>query len=219
MQYGMVIDLNRCVRCRTCYVVCKREHSILAHPRDDEHPYEHYRLRYVEWERGKFPAVVRAFIPIHCQQCSDPVCLRFCPLDAIAQRNDGIIVIDQERCNGCGVCAVVCPYGALYINADGKADGCDFCAGRLDAGLEPRCVAMCPAEARIFGDLDDPHSEVSKLVASGKAKRLPLAGIGTRVYYIPSVNEANWDNLVADENFLAALVKRNRDLPPVKGVL
>jgi tetrathionate reductase subunit B len=218
--YGMVIDLRKCVRCRTGYVACKKEHTILANPRDEEHPYEYYRLRYVEWEHGRYPIAKRAFIPVHCMQCHDPICVKFCPVDAIAQVRDGIIVIDKERCNGCGVCAVVCPYGALYINSEEKADGCDLCVDRLNAGMEPKCVEMCPAGARIFGDLDDPQSEVSQLVASGKAKPLLLAGIkNTRIYYIPSVNEPDWDELATNGGFLEALSKRRKDLPPIKGIL
>jgi Fe-S-cluster-containing dehydrogenase component len=219
-RYGMIIDLNRCVRCRTCYVACKREHNILAHPRDEEHPYEYYRLRYVEWEQGKFPGVRRAFVPVHCMHCEDPICLKFCPVDAITRRNDGIVIIDKERCNGCGACAAVCPYGALYIDPDGKADGCDFCADRLTAGLAPTCVEMCPAGARIFGDLDNPQSEVFGLINSGEAKPLLVAGVkNTRVYYIPSANELDWDKLSINGDFLAALDKRKRDLPPIKGIL
>ena len=219
-NYGIVIDLNKCVRCRTCYIACKREHNIVAHPRDDEHPYEYYRLRYVEWEWGKYPAVKRAFIPVHCVQCDDPLCIRFCPIDAISQREDGVIVIDKVRCNGCGVCAAICPYGALYINRDGKVDGCDFCADRIDEGLPPKCVEMCPAGARIFGNLNDPKSKISKLVASNKAKPLPLGGVKNgRVYYIPSANEPDWDKLSIDEGFQEALTNRLRDLPPLRGIL
>jgi len=216
----MVIDLNRCVRCRTCYVACKKEHNILAYPRDGEHPYECYRLRYVEWEWGKYPVVKRAFIPVQCMQCDDPICIRFCPLDAITQRSDGIIIIDKERCNGCGVCAAVCPYGALYINPEGKADGCDFCADRLDAGLPPICIEMCLGGARGFGDLDDPESEISKLVASSKAKPLFFEGVkNTRIYYVPSPNEGDWNKVAINGDFLEALAKRKRDLPPVRGIL
>jgi tetrathionate reductase subunit B len=219
---GMVIDLNKCVRSRTCYVACKREHNILAHPRDREHPYEYYRLRYVEWEWGKYPTVRRAFIPLLCVHCDDPTCMRFCPVDAISKRSDGITVIDKDRCNGCGVCAHVCPYGALYITSEGKADGCDFCADRLDAGLQPRCVAECPSGggALLFGDLDDPESAVSKLVTSGKARPLLLGGVNsTRLYYIPSPNEGDWEELPSNQGFLEALAERERDLPPVKGIL
>jgi len=219
-RWGMVVDINRCVRCRTCYVVCKKEFGILAHPKDENHPYEYYRLRYVEWEWGKYPIVKRAILPMHCMHCDDPICMKFCPVDAISQRSDGLVVIDKDRCNGCGVCTAVCPYGVLYIGPSGKADGCDFCADRLDAGLAPACVEMCPTGVRIFGDLDDPQSKISKLVTSGQAKPLLLKGVkNVRVYYIPSVSEPNWDELPINEGFLEALGRREVDLPPVKGVL
>jgi len=219
-KYGMVIDLNRCTRVRTCYVACKKEHNILAHPKDDEHPYEYYRLRYVEWEWGKYPTVRRAFIPLLCMHCEDPICMRFCPVDAISQRDNGITIIDKGRCNGCGICAAICPYGALYIGPDGKADGCDFCADRLEEGLKPRCVAECSSGAILFGDLDDPKSKAFKLIATGKAKPLLLSGVkSTRVYYVPSAGEPDWDALATNEDFLESLDKRRRDLPPVKGVL
>lgn len=216
----MVINLNACTRCRTCYIACKKEHNILAHPRDNEHPYEFYRLRYVEWEWGLYPAVRRTFIPIACMQCEDPICAKFCPVHAITQRIDGILVIDKNICNGCGVCAAVCPYGALYITPEGKADACDFCAERLDRGLPPKCIETCMGRARTFGDLDDPDSDVSKLVASGKAKPLLLDGVKrTMVYYIPSMNEFHWDELGHSEDFSRFLNKRKKDLPPIKGVI
>jgi len=222
-SYAMVIDLNRCVRSRTCYVACKKEHRIPAHPRDKNHPYEYYRLRYAEWEWGEYPMVKRAFIPLICMHCEDPICLKFCPLDAISKRNDGIIVIAKERCNGCGICAHVCPYGALYINPESKADGCDFCADRLDTGLPPKCVEECPSDKRgaiIFGDLDDPESQITKLINSGEARPLLLAGVqSVRVYYVPSPNEGDWDKLATDESFLSALAKRKVDLPDITGVL
>jgi len=221
-RYAMVIDLNKCIRSRTCYVACKSEHNILAHPRDEEHPYEYYRLRYVEWEWGRYPIVKRAYIPVFCMHCEEPICMRFCPVDAISKRNDGITVIDKGRCNGCGVCAYVCPYGALYVTREGKADGCDFCASRIDSGLRPRCAEECPSSERtiLFGDLDDPQDEVSKLIASGEAKPLLLAGVKrTRVYYVPSANEGDWEKLPVREDFLRALDKRKRDISPIAGIL
>ena len=219
-RYGMVIDLNRCVRCRTCYVACKREHKILAHPRDEKHPHEYYRLRYVEWEWGRYPMIKRSFIPFHCVQCDEPICIAFCPTEAITLGKHRIIRIDRERCNGCGVCAAVCPYGALSIDHENKADGCDFCADRLDAGSMPVCVEMCPAGARAFGDLDDSNSTVSKILKSGRAKSLVLKGAKhSRVFYVPSPNEAGWNELEGNSDFEKAFNRRKRDLPPVKGVL
>jgi tetrathionate reductase subunit B len=201
-------------------VICKREHAILAHPRDTKHPYEYYRLRYVEWERGRYPTVTRSFIPVQCVQCNDPICLRYCSVDAITRRKDGIIEIDRDRCNGCGVCTAVCPYGAVYIDHDNKADACDLCVSRLATGLEPACVEMCPADARVFGDLDDPESNISNVVKSGRAKSLVLSSAeNNRIFYIPSSNEGDWKNLENDEVFQKALDKRRRDLPPLKGIL
>ncbi len=219
-SYGMIIDLDKCFRCRTCYVACKKEHKILAHPRDETHPYEYYRLRYIEWENGRYPVVRRGFIPVHCMQCEEPICVNFCSVDAISKRVDGVVRIDKERCNGCGVCASVCPYGALYIGPSGKADGCDFCLDRIDIGSLPRCVEECPAKAILFGRLDDPESRIYQLVGSDRAKPLLSGGVkNTRVYYIPSLNEPDWKNLHANEGFLRSLEKRKKDLPPVKGVL
>ena len=122
-EYIMIIDLNKCVRCRTGYIACKVEHNIVAHPRDKDHPYEYYPLRYVEWEHGKFPNVERAFIPIHCMHCEDPICIKYCPTDAIYQDEYGIVHVDKNRCNGCGKCAYACPYGAIYIGPDEKEIG------------------------------------------------------------------------------------------------
>ena len=221
-SYAMVIDLNKCVRARTCYVACKKEHNILAHPRDEAHPYEYYRLRYVEWEWGDYPTVRRAFIPLICMQCEEPICMRFCPLEAISKRSDGITVIDKERCNGCGICTHVCPYGALYITPESKADGCDFCINRLEAGLQPRCAEECSSGGGVItlGDLDDPKSQVAKLINSGKARPLLLAGVkSVRVFYVPSPNEGDWDKLATNGAFLNALAKRKVDLPDITGVL
>jgi Fe-S-cluster-containing dehydrogenase component len=220
-EYVMIIDLNKCVRCRTGYIACKEEHDIVAHPRDNEHPYEYYPLRYVEWEHGKFPNVERAFIPIHCMHCDDPICQNYCPTDAIYQDEYGIIHIDKNKCNGCSACAYACPYGAIYIGPERKAELCDFCINRLEKGKEPACVENCPpGGARIFGDLNDPESKVFKLVASGKAKPLLLQGVKkTRVYYIPSKHEPDFAMLPYDSLFLEALKERNKDLPPIQGTL
>ena len=220
-EYVMIIDLNKCVRCRTGYIACKEEHDIVAHPRDNEHPYEYYPLRYVEWEHGKFPNVERAFIPFHCMHCEDPICKNYCSTDAIYQDEYGIIHIDKNKCNGCSACAYACPYGAIYIGPDRKAGLCDFCINRLEKGKEPACVENCPpGGARIFGDLNDPESKVFKLVASGKAKPLLLQEVKkTRVYYIPSKHEPDFAMLPYDSLFLEALKERNKDLPPIQGTL
>lgn len=217
-KYAMVIDLNKCVRCRTCYVSCKKEHGILAHPKDNIHKQEYSRLIYAEWEYGKFPTVERAFISLHCMHCENPVCLTFCHAGAITQGSDGIIRIDKESCNGCGLCAGVCPYGVIYIGPDGKADVCDFCADRLEKGLLPKCVETCPAQAILFGLQDDKESSVYSLINSGKARPLLCGSIkSTGVYYIPSAHEPEWEKMELSNAFLSIIEKRKDSMPPIQG--
>jgi len=212
VRYGMVIDLNKCVRCRSCYVRCKIVNDIPA--RGPDSPVEYYRLRYVEWEEGTYPNIRKIFIPVHCMHCDEPACMAVCPAKAITKRPDGIVTVDRTKCIGCMSCTIACPYGAPYI-LDTRADRCDFCLKLLEQGQQPYCVETCPAGAIVFGDLDDPKSEVSKLVASGKAKPLcPEFGTKPKVYYIPPARyEEEWDKLSTNKKFLQALAKRKKDLP------
>ncbi len=214
-KYGMVIDLARCIRCRTCMVACKIQNHI---PPLQRGRVEHYRLRPVEWEEGGYPDVKRMFIPVPCMHCDEPECLASCPEEAITKRADGLVVVDKDKCVGCGTCADACPYGVPYLLD--KADKCDFCAAaRLDKGQgEPYCVKSCVGDAMTFGDLTDPASEVSKLVASGKARSLcPEFGTKPNVYYIPPTwYEAEWSRLAKNNLFLKALAARERDIAAPK---
>jgi Fe-S-cluster-containing dehydrogenase component len=212
--FGIVIDLSKCIRCRACMISCKIENKI---PPMEKGRVEHYRIRPVEWEEGKYPEVRRIFIPLMCMNCDDPSCLKVCPMDAISKRADGIVVIDKDKCISCGSCVRACPYGVPFLL--GKSDKCDFCAAaRLDKGIdEPYCVRSCPGEAMTFGDLQDPKSEVAKLVASGKAKPL-CAEFGTKpnVYYVPPKwYEDKWESLAKNQLFLEALSARKRDIQKV----
>jgi len=141
--------------------------------------------------------------------CADAPCVEVCPTGASYQREDGIVLIDQDKCIGCRYCMVACPYNARYFDfggnetyfpemeltpletarQEGRAAGtvskCTMCVDRIDAGEEPACVATCPTYARIFGDLDDPESEVSKLIAEHGATPLhPELGTNPSVFYI-----------------------------------
>ena len=209
--HAIVIDLNTCIRCRTCMVACKIQNKI---PPLRKGEVSHYRIRPVEWEEGAFPEVRRIFIPVLCMQCDKPACLDACPQDAITKRPDGLVVIDKDKCISCGACTEACPYGVPYLM--GKSDKCDFCAdARLDKGQkEPYCVKSCPGEAMHFGDMDDPKSRVSQLVASGRAKPLcPEFGTGPHVYYIPPKwYESSWAGLATNDRFLDALSAREKDL-------
>ncbi len=177
-QYAMVIDARRCYGVHACSVACKAEYNVpLGETRS-----------WVEFiEKGTFPNVSRNFLPRLCNHCSQPNCVSVCPTGATWRREeDGIIVVDKDICIGCKYCLQACPYDMRFINEDtGSADKCDFCIHRVSQGLEPACVEACPSRARIFGDINDPESEVSKLIAENPVTVLrPEKGTEPNVYYI-----------------------------------
>ncbi|MDD2389904.1 MAG: 4Fe-4S dicluster domain-containing protein [Desulfobacterales bacterium] len=181
-RYGMLIDLNKCVRCRTCYVVCKVMHDI---PNQFESGKRYARLKFVEPEVGKYPEVKRHFLPYHCMQCDNPACMEVCPENAIFRTKEGLISFDPAKCIGCEACVEACPYNARYLNEEtGTVDACDLCADRIAEGKLPWCAERCIGHAMMVGDLDDPNSDISKDIKRTNAK--PLAShFGTRpkVYY------------------------------------
>jgi len=178
IQYAMVIDTRRCTGCHGCTVACKSENDIPLG----------YSKSWVEYiEKGEFPNVGRSFLPRLCNQCSEPSCVDVCPTGATFKREeDGIVVVDADKCIGCKYCIQACPYDARYVNPEtGTVDKCDFCLHRVSQGLVPSCVNTCEGHARIFGDINDPESEVYKLLAVNSYSVL-LKGMGTEpnVYYI-----------------------------------
>jgi tetrathionate reductase subunit B len=177
-RYAMVIDARRCYGVHACTVACKAEFEV---------PLGENRSWVEEVEKGIYPAVSRTFLPRLCNHCSKPNCVSVCPTGATWQREeDGIVVIDKDICIGCKYCVHACPYDMRFVNEDtGTADKCDFCIHRVSNGLEPACVEACPSRARIFGDLNDPNSEVSRLVAENPVTVLrPEKGTEPNVYYI-----------------------------------
>ena len=177
-QLGMVIDARRCIGCHSCSVACKAEF-------DTPLGYTRSWVEYVE--KGNFPNVSRAFLPRLCNQCSDPQCVSVCPTGATWKRDeDGIVVVDAEVCIGCKYCLQACPYDARFINPiSGSADKCDFCLHRTTKGTAPACVTTCIGRARVFGDLNDPSSEVARLIAGNNVTVLRKEmGTKPNVYYI-----------------------------------
>jgi tetrathionate reductase subunit B len=177
-HYGMLIDVRRCIGCHACSVSCKAEFDVpLGATRS-----------WVEYvEKGDYPTVSRSFLPRLCNQCSEPQCVSVCPTNATWKRKeDGIVVVDPDICIGCKYCVQACPYDARFINpVTGAADKCDFCLHRVERGLEPSCVNACIGEARIFGDLNDPESKISKMIASNPVTVLrPEMGTKPNVFYI-----------------------------------
>lgn len=183
-QYGMLIRTNRCVGCQTCIVGCHVLH---------ECPEDAY-LGYLETVgcdsnylvQGVFPDVRVTFRPHLCNHCEKPACVANCPTGAMRKReDDGIVEADPGVCIGCGTCVQACPYGAPVLDpAHGVVLKCDACRPRVERGEKPLCVCSCPGEARLFGDVSDPDSEVSRAIAETVAEPL-LAEEGTvpSVYY------------------------------------
>jgi tetrathionate reductase subunit B len=216
-RWTMVMDLRKCVGCRACTVACKAENDVSL---------GRHRAVVQEKTYGTFPNTKKGFLPLMCNHCEGnvkdkvPPCVKICPEypgprqvyvtpdgkkiryrgGATYKRPDGLILVDADKCIGCGKCIDACPYGVRSFDPFVKAgkkpeeqavDKCDMCAHRLDNGVEPSCVNTCQGRARIFGDLNDPNSEVAKLVKQHKLeKSVLLAEEETRpnVYYIDPDN-------------------------------
>ena len=201
-RLGMVFDLKACVGCNACVVACKQENSV---------PDGVFFTRTLSYDYGTYPNNKRVYIPTICNQCEDAPCQTVCPSSATYTREDGIVMIDQDKCIGCSSCAVACPYDmrtmltqemfdqGLFGTGEltpfekdgyerytpGAAAKCDFCSQRVDAGLKPACVVTCPTNARLFGDLDDPQSEPSRALATRGGKQpLPEKGTKPKVWYV-----------------------------------
>ncbi len=177
-RYGFLIDLRRCIGCRTCQVACKAENDV---------PLGVYRTWVKEVEKGTYPDARRQFTPILCNQCEEPACTTVCPVVATYSLPNGIVYIDPHRCIGCRYCMAACPYAVRFIHPERNvAEKCDWCWPRVREGFgPPACVSACPTGAMVFGDLNDPRSEISRILAREPAAVLkPETGNGPQVYYI-----------------------------------
>jgi molybdopterin-containing oxidoreductase family iron-sulfur binding subunit len=201
MKYGMVIDLRRCIGCNACTIACKQQYG---------NPpgifYSHVGIS----EVGTYPNARQVPLPVLCNHCDEPPCVDVCPTGASAKQANGMVLIDENKCIGCRYCMVACPYNvrqfigsapvgyypdkgglttyekvAYAAHQVGTVEKCSFCATRVAAGQLPACVLTCVGQARFFGDLEDPNSQVSQLIAKFDAKPLqPEAGTKPNVYYI-----------------------------------
>jgi molybdopterin-containing oxidoreductase family iron-sulfur binding subunit len=204
-RLGMVIDLARCIGCHTCALACKLENNVslglawnrvltIGGPTMDT-------------PKGQYPDLSMYHFTIACQHCENPVCVKVCPTGASYQREDGICLVNYDACIGCRYCLASCPYSARVFNSRepqqipdfpignpdvkprdlGVVEKCTFCVHRVDKGiLEPACVEVCPARARFFGDLNDPESEVSRLIMERNGYQLlPELGRVPKVYFLP----------------------------------
>lgn len=201
MRYVMVIDLSRCIGCQACTVACKQKNGT---------PPDALYSQVIVSEKGTYPNARTEFLPILCMHCDNPPCETVCPTGATAKQAGGIVTVDADKCIGCRYCMTACPYSARHFNYGslqpsfegqelttfeeahkenhpvGVVGKCDFCIDRVNNGEVPACVQACPAVARYFGDLDDPESEVAKLITSrGGCTLFPELGTQPSVYYLP----------------------------------
>jgi len=177
MKFGFVIDNRKCIGCHACTTACKSEHNV---------PVGVNRTWVKQVEKGVFPNTRRLFSVMRCNHCTDAPCVEICPVEALYFRPDGIVDFDNRRCIGCKSCMQACPYDALYIDpANHTAAKCNYCAHRIDIGLEPACVNVCPEHAIISGDMNDPDTEIAQLLAREQVSvRKAAKGTVPNLYYI-----------------------------------
>jgi dimethyl sulfoxide reductase iron-sulfur subunit len=237
-QWAMVIDQERCIGCWTCAVGCKEINNeplgfwwnriLTTAPNDlsgasNSNAVQGPASDNIDVPFGTYPNLELAYMPVACQHCDDAPCVKVCPVGATFQRDDGLILIDFERCIGCRYCMAACPYGVRVFNwgdheyapdftvgygEDWRVDGgrlvftpdrpvgvvekCTFCVERVDVGEQPFCVEVCPTGARVFGDVNDPDSQVSELVnQDGAVQMLSELGTDPHVFYLPVEHERN----------------------------
>jgi molybdopterin-containing oxidoreductase family iron-sulfur binding subunit len=178
-RYGMVIDLDLCVGCRGCEVACRQEHDLKPHIgeeldlRTERIPHWTEVMTVGPW--GTFPDLDMFYFPRICNHCDEAPCVEACPSGAMTQRDDGVVFIQSGRCITCLKCLDACPFRAIfYDREEDSVSKCNFCFHLVDHGLEPACVSTCMTRCRIFGDLNDPESEPSRILRERKAEIVPI---------------------------------------------
>jgi Fe-S-cluster-containing dehydrogenase component len=189
VQWAKLIDHGSCIGCHACTTACKSENQV---PLSVTRTY----VKYVDV--GYFPHARRSFQVTRCNQCADAPCVTACPTSAMFKRRDGIVDFDKSICIGCKACMAACPYDAIFINPDDRsAEKCNFCAHRIEVGLEPACVVVCPTEAILIGDLNDPSSTVARRVQREPVTvRRPEKATRPKLFY-RGAHQATLDPLAA----------------------
>ena len=183
-RYGILINTSKCFDCKACMIACKVENRV---------PKGYWR-NWVKHTGGQHGRRTQ-FQPGQCMQCETPSCVAACPVRATYKQKDGLVVINPTTCIGCGNCVTACPYGARYRHPELRiADKCDFCEHRIKREEVPACVETCPTRARIFGDLNDSGSAVSKLIKDNHVVRVVNSRINTKpnIYYLAGTRPLDW---------------------------
>jgi tetrathionate reductase subunit B len=221
IRWAFLIDLRRCAGCSACSVACKTASDVRLGV---------FKNGVKHLESGTYPTVTRNFVPWLCNHCKNPPCLEYCPTDPITgaltfpsgevayfeakatyQRPDGLVLVDQERCVGCGACVAACPYKVRYLDpvkaagggspSSKAADKCNLCTQRLENGVVPACVNTCPASARMVGNINDPSSDIRLAIAAAESAGATVSGIpdpsgngaDPQVYYV-DFDQDTYDN-------------------------
>lgn len=176
-RWAFVMETDRCIDCEACMIACNVENNV---------PADKHRNWIRHHESGVFPNLKLNFMPENCHHCANPPCVQVCPTGASFQRADGLVLVDYDKCINCKYCIAACPYDVRYVDeARNVVDKCTFCVHRLDAGLAPACVETCVGGSRHFGNLNDPESYVSKLLAQYQPDPFhPETDTGPHIYYI-----------------------------------
>ncbi len=175
-RYAMTMDTRRCVGCNACVYACKSENAL---------PPGGFRDWITTLTRGRFPDLHTEIHSERCNHCDDAPCVSSCPTGASHFNKGGAVIVTRNKCTGCKACIASCPYDARYVHPDGFVDKCTFCLHRVERGLNPACVTVCPTESLVFGDLKDSKSVVVHLLESRIHKTLkPETGIGPNIYFL-----------------------------------
>ena len=176
MRYAMAIDTRKCVGCSDCVVACQTENNV---------PIGYCRDWITETVHGTYPNLSIELRSERCNHCDNAPCVRCCPTGASQVVDGGIVITEADECIGCGACIESCPYEARYTHPEGHVDKCTFCVHRVKESKNPACVDVCPTHCMYFGDLDDPNSDVSKVLKNRKYKTLaPEAGTSPQIFYL-----------------------------------
>ena len=203
-RLGMVVDLALCIGCNACAVACKQENDV---------PLTKFNTWVESWDVDDGGRIRRANLPKLCNHCANPVCVHVCPTGASYVDADGSVQIDAGKCIGCKYCMAACPYGVRYlVEETGDVHKCTFCHHRSSNGLLPACVGTCVTKARVFGDLNDPDSDVSKLLAEAGGGEVLLADMGME----PSVRYVDLDETMALKR-VSAVHEGGNVLTPYEG--
>ena len=203
-RLGMAIDLALCIGCNACAVACKMENGVGL---------GHFNTWVESWDVDRDGDVRRASVPKLCNHCANPACVSVCPTGASYVDADGSVQIDTGKCIGCKYCMAACPYGVRYlVEETGDVHKSTFCHHRSSNGLLPACVGTCVTKARVFGDLNDPDSDVSKLLAEAGGGEVLLADMGME----PSVRYVDLEETMALKR-VSAVHKGGNVLTPYEG--